>query len=140
MASSTLTGNEVIKINGRIISDLASGDVGALTFPNEIMNVATGKGGNSIFAFNESGRQCELVLRVLAGGGDDRYLNGKFSEMLADPPAFVLLTGEIVKRTGDGQGGVRDYTYILSGGAFSKNVEASVNTEGNIEQGISVYT
>lgn len=134
-----LTGNDSIIIDGLPLVDLANGDVGTLTFPNDITSATTGKNGNSIIALNETGKIAELSLRVLRGSSDDKTLNSKFKTMEADLPSFTLLTGSIVKRIGDGISNVVEDTYALSGGTFSKRVETTSNVEGDIEQGVSVY-
>jgi len=134
-----LTGNDSIIIDGLPLVDLANGDVGTLTFPNDITSATTGKNGNSIIALNETGKIAELSIRVLRGSSDDKTLNSKFKTMEADLPSFTLLTGSIVKRIGDGSSNVTEDTYALSGGSFSKRVETTSNVEGDIEQGVSVY-
>jgi hypothetical protein len=134
-----LTGNDSIIIDGLPLVDLANGDVGTLTFPNDITSATTGKNGNSIIALNETGKIAELSIRVLRGSSDDKTLNSKFKTMEADLPSFTLLTGSIVKRIGDGISNVVEDTYALSGGSFSKRVETTSNVEGDIEQGVSVY-
>lgn len=134
-----LTGNDSIIIDGLPLVDLANGDVGTLTFPNDITSATTGKNGNSIIAINETGKIAELSIRVLRGSSDDKTLNSKFKTMEADLPSFTLLTGSIVKRIGDGISGVTEDTYALSGGTFSKRVETTSNVEGDIEQGVSIY-
>ena len=134
-----LTGNDSIIIDGLPLVDLANGDVGTLTFPNDITSATTGKNGNSIIALNETGKIAELSIRVLRGSSDDKTLNSKFKTMEADLPSFTLLTGSIVKRIGDGISNVVEDTYALSGGSFSKRVETTSNVEGDIEQGVSIY-
>lgn len=139
MSSVSMTGKDTIKINNRIISDLGDGDVAALTFPNEIANVKTGKNGNSIYALNESGKQAEFVLRVIRGSADDKFLNNLLTTQQQDFASFILMQGEFVKRVGDGQGAIQNDTYITSGGIFSHGVEAKSNTEGDTEQSLSIY-
>ena len=134
-----LTGNDSIIIDGLPLVDLANGDVGTLTFPNDITSATTGKNGNSIIALNETGKIAELSIRVLRGSSDDKTLNSKMKTMEADLPSFTLLTGSIVKRIGDGISNVTEDTYALSGGTFSKRVETTSNVEGDIEQGIAIY-
>lgn len=136
----SLTGKDTIKINNRILNDFADGDVATLTYPNELVKVKTGKNGNSIYAFDYSGQQCDLVLRVLRGGADDKFLNNLLSILKNDPAAFTLITGEFVKNIGDGAGGITLDTYIMSGGAFKKQVEVKENAEGDTEQAIAVYS
>jgi hypothetical protein len=139
MSTVTMSGNDTIMINNRILADLPDGDVAVLTFPNDIANVKTGKNGNSIFSLNESGRQADLVLRVMRGSADDKYLNGLLTQQLANFAGTVLLNGEFIKLLGDGQGNITRDTYITGGGVFVKRVEAKSNVEGDIEQNIATY-
>ena len=135
----SLVGNDTLQINDRVLLDLADGDVGALTFPNDVMGVKTGKNGNSLYAFNASGLMCELILRIIRGSDDDKYLNTLLLAMIADVPSFILMTSKIVKRVGDGQGDITNDTYALSGGVFTKQVETKSNVEGDTEQSLSIY-
>jgi len=139
-ATTSLTGKDTIKINGRILNDFADGDTAVLEYPNELVGVKTGKGGNSIYAFNTMGRQCSFTLRVLRGSSDDKFLNNLLSLFENDPAVFSLMTGELVKNIGDGEGSVTADTYILSGGAFRKKTDAKENVEGDTEQAVSVYS
>ncbi len=139
MSTVAMSGSDTIKINGRIISDLADGDVGALTFPNDIATVKTGKAGNSIYGLNESGKQADLVLRVIRGSDDDKFLNNLIANQQNDFAGFVLMIGEFTKRIGDGLGVVTGDTYITSGGVFSKQVEAKSNVEGDSAQSVAEY-
>lgn len=141
MSTVAMSGNDTIQINNRVFADLADQDAVVLTFPNEIANVKTGKNGNSIYGLNESGRQCELVMRVIRGSADDKFLNNLISQQQANFAGFILMFGEFVKKVGNGTGaaGIQSDTYIVSGGIFSKQVEAKSNTEGDVEQSISIY-
>ena len=140
MAAVALTGQDTIKINQRILADFASGDVATLSFPNELANLKTGKNGNSIYALNETGKQADLVLKVIRGSLDDKYLQSLITSQTANFSNFILVEGEFVKKIGDGQGNVTSDIYIIKGGIFVKQVEAKTNTEADIEQGISTYT
>lgn len=140
MSVVALTGKDVIKINGRLLNDLVDGDCAALTYPNDISVIKTGKNGNSIYAFKYDGNQAELSLRVLRGSPDDKFLNNLLALYKNDPAAFSLLTGEFAKQVGDGAGGITSDIYILSGGVFKKQVEGKENAEGDTEQAISVYS
>lgn len=139
MSSVALTGEDTILINGRVITDLADGEVSALTFPNDIANLKTGKGGNAIYALNSTGRESALTLRVIRGSEDDKYLNGLLQLQIADFSGFILMTGEIVKQLGDGAGVKTNDTYINSGGIFQKQVEVKNNIEGETEQAVAIY-
>ncbi len=134
-----MTGADTIKINNRILADLADGDCIALTYPNDIANVKTGKNGNSLFALNESGKQAEVMLRLIRGSADDKFMQNLLANQQNNFAGFILMIGEFTKRVGDGAGNVTGDTYIVSSGVFSKQVEAKSNVEGDTEQSISVY-
>jgi hypothetical protein len=140
MASIVIIGQDIIKINGRIISSLADGDAGVLAYNGNLVTIKTGLNGNSIYAFNEGGRQCTLALKLVRGSADDCFLNRLFALMKADFSSFTLLTGEIVKRFGDGNGNVIEETYILSGGVFAKEVDVKTNTSGGADQPVVTWT
>jgi hypothetical protein len=139
MSTTSLTGKDTIKVNGRILNDFADGDVAKITFPNNLVEVKTGKNGNSIYAYNYTGRQAELELRILRGSSDDKFLNNLLQLFNNDPAAFALLTGEFTKNVGDGVGGVTGITYILSGGAFRKQVDVGENADGGTDQAVAIY-
>lgn len=135
----SLTGKDTIKINGRILAEFGDGDTCTITFPNDLVQIKTGKDGNSIYGFQNSGRQCEVTLRLLRAGADDRFMNNLLALFKNDPAGFVLLTGEFIKNVGDGQGSISQDIYILSGGAFKRNPDAKENADGDTEQAIVVY-
>lgn len=139
MSEVSMTGSDTISINNRILDDLADGDAVNLTFPNDMAVIKTGKNGNSLYALNESGRQAELTIRVIRGSADDKFLNGLLANQRANFASFVLMNAELIKRIGDGLGDVLSDTYVLSGGIFSKQVEAKSNVEGDTEQSIAIY-
>lgn len=139
MATFTLTGEDTLTLFDRTFEDFADGDNTTITFPNELITVKTGKNENTIYAKNSTGKNCDLVLRVIRGSADDRFLNGKLNEMLNDLPSFVTANGEFVKRAGDGQGSVVNNIYTLLGGVFSRNVDVKENAEGDTEQAVAVY-
>lgn len=140
MASSTLSGSDTIIINNYVFTGLADGNCVELTFPNEIANVKTGKNGNTIYGLNETGKNCEVKIRVVRGSADDNFLNTQLSIQLQNLAAFPLMIGQFVKKLGDGQGNITYDTYIMSGGIFSKQVEAKMNTEGDTEQSVSMWS
>jgi len=139
MSQISLSGNDTLNIGGRVLADFAEGDIAELTFPNELMNVKTGKNGNSIFAFNFTGLQCDFKARILRGSSDDKYLNGLMQGMKSDPASFVVLDAQFVKRIGDGQGNITNDTYILGGGVPVRQIAATSNTDGITDQSVSVY-
>ena len=137
--SVALSAQDNIVLWGRTITDTADGDIAAITFPNDLFSVKTGKGGNSLFARNESGRQAELTLRVLRGSGDDKFLQAKFllDEFL--PANIVLCFGSASKKVAHGNGTYTNDTYLLQGGVLARPVEMKANVEGDTEQAVSVY-
>jgi hypothetical protein len=139
MASVTLSGSDTVTINNQLITGFADGNCVELTFPTDIANVKTGKNGNAIYGLNESGKQCEVKMRLLRGCSDDRFLNNLLIQQQSNFSGTVLLIGEFTKRLGDGKGNVTSDIYILSGGIFQKQVEAKTNVEGEVEQSVSIY-
>ncbi len=140
MSTVAMTGDDTLKINNRILADLADGEVATLTFPNDIAGVKTGKNGNSLFALNETGRQCETKIRIIRGSADDKFLNALMASQRNNFAGFILMIGEFVKRVGDGQGNIANDTYVMSGGIFVKNVEAKSQVEGDTEQSVAIYS
>jgi len=139
MATSSLTGADTVQINDRVFNDFGDGDIVTISYPNELVSVKTGKNGNSIYAFNETGRQVDVEIRVLRASPDDKFLNSIKLGMERDFSAFSLLSGEFVKRVGDGLGNVSREVYSLSGGVFTQSVDTKSNVEGDTEQSISLY-
>jgi hypothetical protein len=140
MSTLALSGNDTVNINNRIFSDLADGNCVELTFPNDIANVKTGKNGNSIYGLNETGKQCEVKLRVIRGSSDDKFLNNLLAQQQQNFAQTVLMIGQFIKKLGDGAGNVTSDTYIMSGGIFTKIPEAKTNVEGEPEQSVAMYT
>lgn len=135
----TLTGSDTIVIDGRVITGLATDDVATLEFPNELASVKTGKNGNSIYALNEQGQQADFKLRINRGCSDDKFLQQRMSQQIANFAGFVLMNGEFVKQLGDGAANITSDTYIAAGGVFIKNVPAKSNTSGDVDQSVSMY-
>jgi hypothetical protein len=140
MGPVALSGQDTIILNNQVLTGLADGNFVELTFPNDIANVKTGKNGNSIYGFNESGKQCEVKIRTLRGSSDDKFLNNLLTQQQLNFAGTVLLTGQFVKKIGDGQGNITSDTYIMSGGVFTKIPEAKSNAEGETEQSLAIYT
>jgi hypothetical protein len=140
MGTFSLVGNDAIHIGGYQMTDFGSGEVGKVTYPSELATVKTGKNGNTIFVQNASGFQASLEIKVIRGGKDDKQLNTFLKDYRENPVAYVLKDAEITKLIGNGAGIVKSDTYNLVGGIPTKQVEVAVNTEGDTEQMISVYT
>lgn len=140
MGSVALSGNDTATLNNHVFADLADGNCIELTFPNDIANLKTGKNGNTIYGLNESGKQCEVKLRILRGSADDKFLNNLLTQQQANFAGFALMIGQFIKKIGDGLGNITSDTYILSGGVFVKIPEAKTNVEGETDQSIALYT
>lgn len=140
MSQIALSGNDTISINNTVLTDLADGNCVELTFPNDIANVKTGKNGNSIYGLNESGKQCEVKLRIVRGGASDKFLLSILAQQQANFAGFPLMIGSFIKKIGDGAGNITSDTYILSGGIFNKIPEAKTNVEGEVDQSIAMWS
>ena len=134
-----LTGADVIKINTRILTDLAPGDTCVLEYPSALGVVKTGKNGNSIFAWNATGLNVNVKLRLIAGSTDDKFMQSLLASWINDSSAFTLITGQFIKTVGDGAGAKSSVTYDLSGGIFTKIPATKENVEGDIEQAVALY-
>lgn len=140
MSTIAMSGNDTIMLNNRVFADLADGNCVEITYPNDIMTVKTGKNGNTIYGVNETGRQCELKLRLIRDSSDDKFMLSLLSQQVANAAAFPLLIGSFIKKIGDGQGNVGNDTYILGGGVFDKNIPARTNVDGEAEQSVAEYS
>lgn len=134
-----LTGKDTLILNGISMVDLADQDTASLVYNDNIMTAKKGKNGNTIYTLNSGGELAELTIRVIKGSRDDKYLNNLLNLQKRNFASFVLITGEFIKRVGDGAGNVTKDIYQLSGGMFSKNVDTKENVEGDTETGVSVY-
>jgi hypothetical protein len=138
--SVVLSGNDSVTLDNSLLSDFADGAIAVLTFPNELSTTKTGKNNNTIYAENKTGENAELVLRLMKGSADDKKLNTRLAQQLNNYSQFVLVNGQLTKFLGDGRGKTLSDTYVLSGGTFTKGVEAQSNVEGNTDQSVSIYT
>ena len=139
MSAVSLTGEDTIQIDGRVLNDLADGDCAVLTYPNELAAVKASKNGNTVYAFNNMGRMVNCKIRVLVGSSDDKYLNSRLAQMIQDFSGWTLFTGSFCKRVGDGAGNMSTVVYQVTGGVCKKNVEAKTNADGDTEQSVAVY-
>lgn len=139
MAQFVLTGDDSIIVNNIPLNDFANGDIGTLTLPNNLFNMETGKNGNTIFAFDESGNNATLEINILMSSGDDKRLNG----LIPKSKGFAqteLVTGSVVKQVGDGQGNVSYNTYLLAGGMVQKKPDVKSNVNGDASQAVVTFT
>ncbi len=139
MATFALTGQDVITINGRNITALADADSFMVTFPNPLTKVKPAKNGNVIYGLDQTGLLGDITLRLLIGSDDDKYLNSVLQTLISDFATFILMTANIVKRVGDGQGNTNSVVYQCAGGTFKNQVGAKTSAEGDVESSVSVY-
>lgn len=137
-SSYALTGQDVIIINDVPLNDFADGDIGSLEMSNDLFALSTGKNGNSIFAYDEAGRNATLTLRILMSSKDDKRLNGLVpkSEGFA---STILCNGSVVKMVGDGAGKISYNTYLLKGGMVQRKPNMTSNVNGETAQAVVEY-
>jgi hypothetical protein len=135
----SLTGADVVTLNGRVFHDYANEDVAELTFEAELVKVQSSKNGNVIYALNAGGQMSKLKLRLLLGSPDDQYLNSLLASEQADLSGFTLIIGSFVKRVGDGQGNVTNVIYNVVGGVVDKYPSTKINAAGDVNQSVVEY-
>ena len=139
MSTYNLVSDGTLTLFDRVFNDFADDDISAVTFPNDLVTMKTGKNGNTIYVKNEQGRNANAVIRLIRGSNDDRLLQSKIAAMKADFGSTELAFGEFVIRVADGEGGVVRDVYTLKGGVITKPVEGKENVSGDTEQGVAVY-
>lgn len=139
MGSVSLTGADVVTLNGRVFHDFANGDVIDLKFEGDLVKVQASKDGNVIYGLNTEGRVSTLTLKLLTGSSDDRYLNSLLASQIGDLSGFILIVGSFVKRVGDGAGNITNVIYNTLGGVIEKFPAAKTNTTGDTEQSVSEW-
>lgn len=139
MAIQTVTSNDTLTLNGNVFNDLAFDDVSRINFPNDLVTVKTGKNGNSAYALNTPGYNCDLEIRLLRGSADDQFMAALIVQPGSDFPSTQLLNGTFVKRLGDGQGSVVSDVYTLSGGVVRRIPDGKENVSGDTEQAVAHY-
>lgn len=140
MSTYNLAADGTLTLYGRVFANFADGDISSITFPNEFVNLQTGKNGNTIYTKNEAGRNAMATLRLIRGSSDDQFLQTKFATMKKDFVSTELAFGEFALRLGDGYGNIARDVYTLQGGAITKPVEGKENVSGDASQGVSIYT
>lgn len=130
--------SDIIELDGEVVTGGADGDIAVISYPNDTAGVSTGKGGNTVAAHNEMGRQADLVLRVVRGCYDDKRLNSKLVQWTKRSPEFVPIVGNFTKVIAV-DGGTNSDTTSLMFGIPLRRVEARENVAGDTEQAIAVY-
>lgn len=140
MAILSLIGDDTIMFNNDILTCFSAGEVAKLSYTSDLATVKTGKNSNTIYAYNASGTQASFEIKVLKGSLDDDKLQGRLQTYRDNPVGYYVDTVILTKLYGDGKGVIRAEKYILEAGIPVKQVEATVNVEGDTDQAISVYT
>lgn len=135
----SINGSDTIQINGRLLTNFFDKDYGMLTFPNELANFKIGKDGNAAINFMPSGLVGELTLRILVGTYDDQFVNSIQLDFVNDAPSFILADGQVIKRSGRGDGSIRNVVYNLTGGVPIVIPEERSNADGDEEQAVAVW-
>lgn len=137
-SSYALTGHDTIILNDLPVKDFADGDIGNLEISNDLFSMQTGKNGNTIFAYDEAGRNATLTLRILMSSNDDKRLNG----LVPKHEGFestILINGSVVKMIGDGEGNISYNTYLLKGGMIQRKPNMTSNVNGETNQAVVEY-
>jgi len=132
----SLSGSDVISLNGRVFTDFANDDVAELTFDADLVNTQPSKNGNVIYSLNANGQKSKLKLRLLLGSPDDQYINSLLASEQYDLATFTLILGSFVKRVGDGQGKVTNVIYNTLGGVVDRYPGAKINAAGDVNQSV----
>ena len=135
----SITGQDTLTIDGVPINDWFDANCGEYTYSGEIAKMKKGKNGNTIVAMDETGNVMDIKIRLLASSTDDARFQEKLTGFVQNPTGFVGMSGTLVKRYGDGTGNAKKITYVLSFGIFSKNIDATTNSEGDANQGVAIY-
>jgi hypothetical protein len=135
----SLTGKDTSIIDDRVLNDFGDGDVVNIEFPNNIVEGKVGKNGNVLYAYNSTGNQVTVTMRLLRGSPDDKFFNTKLIQYKQNPAGFILMEGEFIKKVGDGKGNITNDIYRLAGGIIQKMVGGVENVEGNTDQALSIY-
>lgn len=124
----------------RALTSLANGDWGKITFPNDSAAFDVGKNGNTIIAFDNKGIIADMTVRILRGSDDDAFLNQIYISYIQDPVSFVALSGYLKKYIGDGTGINKAVKYTIKNGVIIRPPDLIGNSNGSIDQAVSVYT
>ena len=135
----SLSGNDSFQLNNQVLSTLANDKPVDVTFPNELAAVSQGKNGTTIYAQNSMGNVAEVVLRLLLGGVDDKYLNSILQQQQTNFSGFSLMTSVFSKLVGDGNGNITTVIYQLSGGIIMKGLEAATSATGDVNTSVVVW-
>lgn len=138
--SVSLTGKDVVTLNGRVFHDFADNDIVMLDFAEDLVKVQASKDGNVIYGLNEQGKLATMKLRLLLGSSDDKYMNSLLASQISDLSGFILIVGSFVKRVGNGQGAITNVIYNTLGGIIAKFPSSKTNTSGDTGQSVAEWS
>lgn len=142
--TSAYTGQDTLQVTdfrGEFtLSDFANGGVAELSAPNELATVTTGYNGNGLGAHNEPGRQRQLTLRLVKASQDDKRINETFELWKKRDMRFKPLKMSFTKNITHSDGNVTHDTVECYFGLPTGVPTQSIDTTGNVEQVVSVYT
>ena len=122
------------------LSDFADGTIAELTAPNELATVVTGYNGNGLGAHNEPGRQRQLNLRLVKGSQDDKRLNETYELWKQRDTRFKPIKASFTKNISHSDGSTTHDTVECYFGLPTGVPSQSVDTTGNVDQVVSIYT
>lgn len=122
------------------LSDFADGGVAELSAPNEISTVTTGYNGNGLGAHNEPGRQRQLTIRLVKASPDDKRLNESLELWKKRDMRFKPFKMSFTKNITHSDGNLTHDTVECYFGLPAGVPTTAVDTTGNVEQVVSVYT
>lgn len=122
------------------VTDFADGSVVELEAPNELSSITTGFNGNGLGAHNEPGRQRNCTLRIVRGGADDKRINESYNFWKNRDLRFKPLKAKFVKNVAHEDGSITKDTTECKFGLPSGQPVFTVDTTGNIEQVVAIYT
>jgi hypothetical protein len=142
--SVSLTGSDTTILSklgaqDRVMKDFGDGDCISIDIPNNLAEVKSGKDENAIIAFNASGQVATATLRIIAGSADDKFLNSEITSYKGNRAGYILLSGEFIKRVGNGAGVISNIIYKFSNGLVQKYPTTKENTDGDTEQSLTIY-
>lgn len=140
MTTYNLVSDGTLTLWDRVFNDFADDDISAITFPNDLVTLKTGKNGNTIYSKNEPGRNATAVVRLIRGSSDDQFIQNKLTSMKRDFVSTELASGEFALRLGDGSGNIARDVYTLKGGVITRIPDGKENVSGDTVQGVSIYT
>jgi hypothetical protein len=137
--SVSLTGDDVVTLNGRVFHDFAAGSVAELVYGGDLVTAKPSKNGNIIYALNVDGKMATMTLLLLLGSSDDQYLNSLMASQLNSLAGFTLVVGSFVKQVGDGNGNITNVVYNTIGGVIERFPDAKTDTSGSTDQSVAKW-